>query len=53
VGGGRFDLRLPVLSVCFSLYLVQQSAHRHSTMNVPSAARRRDNRHPNFGLINV
>jgi len=42
-----------VLSACFSLCLVQQSAQRHSTMNVPSGAGRRESRHPNFELISV
>ena len=56
-GGGRRDRRelpgLRVLSPCFSLCLVQQSAQRHSTMKVPSAAALRERRHPNFGLISV
>jgi hypothetical protein len=46
-GGGR---RVPP---CFSLCLIQHSAHRHSTMKVPSAAGRRERRQPNFELISV
>jgi len=54
-GGGRRDLRggWRELSAFCSLCLFQQSAHRHSTMNVPSAAGRRERRQPNFGLIRV
>ena len=48
VGPGRL-----ALSACFSLCLFQQSAHRHSTMKVPSPAGRRERRQPNFGLIRV
>lgn len=57
-GGGRRDLRggwggWRELSAFCSLCLFQQSAHRHSTMNVPSSAGRRERRQPNFGLISV
>jgi len=56
-GGGRRDRRAAPgwrePSPCFSLCLLQQSAQRHSTMNVPWGPARRESLHPNFGLMRV
>ena len=52
-GGGAAVAPLRVLSAFSFLCLLQQSAHRHSTMKVPSPAGRRERRQPNLGLMSV